>query len=120
MGAFFHRHRGLTPYLLLAPGVLWLAIFFLAPLAFLGRQSLQSGIFPDFQFTWAFSNFSDAISTYHTQLVRSFMYAGIATVACLVLAYPLVYWIAFRRLLLSQKPERSPEEGLAIVSLDRR
>ena len=96
MGAFFHRHRGLTPYLLLAPGVLWLAIFFLAPLAFLGRQSLQSGIFPDFQFTWAFSNFSDAISTYHTQLVRSFMYAGIATVACLVLAYPLVYWIAFR------------------------
>ena len=28
--------------------------------------------------------------------MRSFVYAGIATVACLVLAYPLVYWIAFR------------------------
>ncbi len=28
--------------------------------------------------------------------MRSFLYAGIATVACLVLAYPLVYWIAFR------------------------
>ena len=28
--------------------------------------------------------------------LRSFMYAGIATVACLLLAYPLVYWIAFR------------------------
>jgi spermidine/putrescine transport system permease protein len=96
MGAFFHRHRGLTPYLLLAPGVLWLAIFFLVPLGFLGRQSLQSGIFPDFEFSWAFSNFSDAISTYHAHLVRSFVYAGIATVACLVLAYPLVYWIAFR------------------------
>jgi spermidine/putrescine transport system permease protein len=96
MGAFFHRHRGLTPYLLLAPGVLWLAIFFLIPLGFLGYESLQSGIFPDFKFTWEFSNFSDALSAYHEQLFRSFLYAGIATVACLVLAYPLVYWIAFR------------------------
>jgi spermidine/putrescine transport system permease protein len=96
MGGFFHRHRGATPYLLLAPGILWLAIFFLIPLGFLGYQSLQSGIFPDFKFTWEFSNFSEGISDYHTQLLRSFLYAGIATVACLVLAYPLVYWIAFR------------------------
>ena len=96
MGTFFHRHRGATPYLLLAPGVLWLAIFFLIPLGFLGYQSLQSGFFPNFEFTWQFSNFSDGIRDYHTQLVRSFVYAGIATVACLVLAYPLVYWIAFR------------------------
>jgi spermidine/putrescine transport system permease protein len=96
VGAFFHRHRGVTPYLLLAPGVFWLAIFFLIPLGFLGYQSLQSGVFPDFKFTWEFSNFSDAITNYHTQLVRSFLYAGIATVACLVLAYPLAYWIAFR------------------------
>src|SRR5262245_17899665 len=96
MGAFFHRHRGLTPYLLLAPGVLWLAIFFLVPLGFLGYESLKSGIFPDFAFTWQFSNFSDTSSTYREQLIRSFLYAGIATLACLVLAYPLAYWIAFR------------------------
>jgi spermidine/putrescine transport system permease protein len=96
MGSFFHRHKGFTPYVLLAPGILWLAIFFLIPLAFLGYESLQSGLFPDFEFTWEFSNFSDAIRDYHEQFVRSFVYAGIATVACLVLAYPLVYWIAFR------------------------
>jgi len=96
MGGFFHRHRGATPYLLLAPGILWLAIFFLIPLGFLGYQSLQSGFFPDFQFTWEFSNFSNGIRDYREQLVRSFAYAGIATIACLVLAYPLVYWIAFR------------------------
>ena len=96
MGSFFHRHKGTTPYLLLAPGVLWLAIFFLIPLVFLGYESLQSGLFPNFEFTWQFSNFSDGIRDYHEQLVRSFLYAGIATVACLVLAYPLVYWIAFR------------------------
>ena len=96
MGSFFHRHRGLTPYLLLAPGVLWLGIFFLIPLGFLAYESLQSGIFPSFEFTWEFSNFSAALSNYHEQLTRSFVYAGIATIACLLLAYPLVYWIAFR------------------------
>jgi spermidine/putrescine transport system permease protein len=96
LGAFLHRHKGLTPYLLLSPGMLWLAIFFLIPMGFLAYQSLQSGLFPNFHFTWAFSNFSSAISGYHTQLLRSFMYAGIATLACLVLGYPLAYWIAFR------------------------
>ena len=96
MGQFFHRHRGATPYLLLLPGIAWLAIFFLIPLGYLGYQSLQSGTFPNFEFTWEFSNFSDAISDYHEQLLRSFFYAGLATIACLLLAYPLAYWIAFR------------------------
>src|SRR5262245_39086457 len=96
MGGFFHRHPGLTPYLLLAPGLLWLAIFFVVPLVFLGYQSLQSGSFPNFEFTWEFSNFIDAFSDYRTQFGRSFVYAGIATTAALLLAYPLVYWIAFR------------------------
>ncbi|MBA2742674.1 MAG: ABC transporter permease [Actinobacteria bacterium] len=96
MGSFFHRRKGLVPYLLLSPGLAWLAIFFIVPLAYLGYQSLKSGIFPTYEFTWEFSNYTEAVSDYHPQLVRSFVYAGIATVACLVLAYPLVYWIAFR------------------------
>ena len=96
MANFLHRHKGLTPYLLLAPGLAWLAIFFLIPLAFLGYQSLQSGTFPNYEFTWEFSNFTSAISDYREQLFRSFLYAGIATIISLVLAYPLVYWIAFR------------------------
>ena len=76
--------------------MLWLAIFFLIPMGFLAYQALQSGLFPHFRFTWEFANFSSALSGYHTQLVRSFMYAGIATLACLLLGYPLAYWIAFR------------------------
>jgi spermidine/putrescine transport system permease protein len=96
VGPFLHRHKWLTPYLLLGPGLLWLGIFFLVPLGYLGYTSLESGIFPRFEFTWEFSNFSDAIRQYDTQLIRSFVYAGLATVACLVLAYPLVYWTAFR------------------------
>jgi spermidine/putrescine transport system permease protein len=96
VGSFFHRHPRLTPCLLLAPGLFWLALFFVVPLGFLGYQSLESGTFPNFEFTWEFSNFSDALSEYREQFFRSFLYAGIATVASLLLAYPLVYWIAFR------------------------
>ena len=96
MVTFFHRHPRLTPYLLLAPGLAWLGLFFVIPLVFLGYQSLQSGVFPNFEFTWEFSNFTDAFAEYREQFFRSFLYAGIATVVSLLLAYPLVYWIAFR------------------------
>jgi spermidine/putrescine transport system permease protein len=94
---FLHRHRWLTPYLLLAPGLVWLAVFFLAPLGFLGYQSLQSGTFDfGFEFSWQFSNYWDAITTYDQHLIRSLVYAGLATVFALVISYPLAYWIAFR------------------------
>ena len=94
---FFHRHRGSTPYLLLAPGLLFLAVFFLVPLGFLAYQSLQSGTIDfGYSFTWQWSNFSDAISNYKPQFIRSFVYAGIATLIALVISYPVAYWIAFR------------------------
>ena len=95
--SFLHRHRWLTPYLLLLPGIAWLLMFFVAPLGFLGYQSLESGSFETgYTFDWAFSNYWDALSEYHVQFVRSFLYAGLATLAALLISYPLVYWIAFR------------------------
>jgi spermidine/putrescine transport system permease protein len=96
MASFFHRHRGLTPWFLLVPGVVWLVLFFVVPLGYLGYQSLQSGIFPNYEFDWAFSNYSEAISDSREQLIRSFLYAGTATVAALLISYPLAYWIAFK------------------------
>jgi spermidine/putrescine transport system permease protein len=95
---FFHRHRGLTPYLLLAPGLAFLALFFIVPLLFLGRQSLETGdIFGiGYRFTWAWNTYSDAIRGYDVQLIRSFEYAMYATIGALLISYPLAYWIAFR------------------------
>jgi spermidine/putrescine transport system permease protein len=95
--SFLHRHRWATPYLLLAPGLAWLAIFFLVPLGFLGYQSLQSGSFDfGYSFSWAWGNFGEAISDYREHLFRSVRYAGLATVLALLVSYPLAYWIAFR------------------------
>jgi spermidine/putrescine transport system permease protein len=94
---WFHRHRGLTPYLLLAPGVLFLAVFFVVPLGFLAYQSLESGNFDvGFAFTWAWGNYWDALHDYRDQFIRSLEYAGIATLLAFVISYPVAYWIAFR------------------------
>jgi spermidine/putrescine transport system permease protein len=95
---FFHRHRWLTPYALLLPGLAFLLLFFVVPLGYLGYQSLQEQdpIEFTYTFTWAWHNYADALTQYDTQLYRSLAYAGIATVLALVISYPLAYWIAFR------------------------
>jgi spermidine/putrescine transport system permease protein len=94
---WLHRHRGLTPYLLLAPGFAWLAVFFAVPLGFLAYQSLQSGNFDiGYAFDWAWGNYWDALRSYRGHFLRSLEYAGIATVLALLASYPLAYWIAFR------------------------
>jgi len=95
--AFLHRHRGLTPYLLLAPGLLWLAGFFVVPLGFLAYQSLQSGSLDvGFAFTWSWGNYWHAIRDYSSTFIRSLEYAGFATALAFVISYPVAYWIAFR------------------------
>jgi spermidine/putrescine transport system permease protein len=94
---FLHRHRGFTPYLLLAPGIAFLGVFFVVPLFYLFVESLKSGSFDfGYQFTWAWSNYWDAIRNYKGHFIRSIEYAGIATILALLFSYPLAYWIAFR------------------------
>jgi spermidine/putrescine transport system permease protein len=94
---FFHRRQGLLPYLLLGPGLLWLILFFAVPLYYMGRTSLETGtIFTGYEFTWHFQTYTDAISNYRDQFIRSFEYAAAATMIALAIGYPLAYVIAFR------------------------
>ncbi len=89
--------RRAIPYFLLAPGLLWLVVFFVVPMYFMGIVSLEQGsLETGYEFTWQFSNFTDSISAFDTQFLRSFLYAGVATVLCLLIAYPLAYTIAFK------------------------
>jgi spermidine/putrescine transport system permease protein len=90
------RKAGL-PYLLLLPGLGWLAVFFLIPLGYTAFESLKEGTLETgFIFDWQFSNYTDAISDYNEQFLRSFVYAALATIAGLLIGYPLAYFIAFR------------------------
>ena len=89
------RRRNWVPYALLAPGLLWLVVFFVLPMVTLGSQSLQEGNVDDgFVFTANFGIYVDALQQYWPQFVRSFIYAGIATALALLLGYPLAYYIA--------------------------
>lgn len=87
----------MTPYWLLAPGLIWLVIFFVIPMYYMGELSLKTGtVQTGYELTWAFSNYSDAISQYSQQFIRSFWYAGVATFFCLLIGFPLAYAIAFK------------------------
>ena len=94
------RGRRITPYLLLLPGLAWLAIFFVSPLFSLLATSLMipAGLTPDDGFLPAFevANYATALGQFSEQYLRSFVFAGIATVLALLIAYPLAYFIAFR------------------------
>ena len=92
------RQKVAMPYLLLLPGMLWLLVFFLAPILTLVSTSTKVpgmgiGEFVQ-QYRWA--NYWDAISTMHTQFIRTFVYAVIATLLALAISYPLAYAIAFK------------------------
>src|SRR3954453_13628890 len=88
--------RRLAPYFLLGPGTIWLVLFFVVPLFYMAELSLWSGVIGEFEFSWNWSNYSEAFSAYDTQFLRSFYYAGAATLIALVIAYPLAYAIAFK------------------------
>lgn len=88
----------LSPYLLLAPGLLWLLIFYVYPSIQMFISSFWSGTL-ETGFSFSFDNwttYTDAIARYEPQFARSLVYGGAATVICFLIAYPLAYTIAFR------------------------
>ncbi|HZG48720.1 MAG TPA: ABC transporter permease [Thermoleophilaceae bacterium] len=85
------------PYLLLLPGLGWLLVFFAIPLLIMLLESLKTGaIDTGYTLTWEFANYSNALSDFNDQFLRSFEYAGLATLLAFAIGYPLAYVIAFR------------------------
>lgn len=86
-------------WLLLVPGMLWIAAFFMFPTVQLFFTSLYDpagSYIEGYAMTWHFANYLDAVTDTWNLFARSFMYAGITTVVCLILGYPLAYAIAFK------------------------
>ena len=89
-----------TPYLLLLPGFGFLFTFFILPIINLAQTSTQTridgGDTGEYEQTLRFANYFDAFINNKEQFGRSFLYALIATVLALAIAYPLAYAIAFK------------------------
>jgi spermidine/putrescine transport system permease protein len=89
--------RVLAPYFLVLPAWLWLAIFFVVPTVVMLSVSTMTGdIENGFTQTFHWHTYVDAWNGYHVQLVRSLEYGLIATIVCILIGYPVAYWIAFR------------------------
>jgi spermidine/putrescine transport system permease protein len=90
----------IAPYLMILPALVYLGIFFVVPFFSLARTSLSSTggsiYLPTLTFSWDFANYLEAFSAYKDQIIRSFVFAAVATVLCLLLAFPLAYVIAFK------------------------
>ena len=82
---------------LLAPGLAYLALFFLTPLISLIITSLKApdifGDIGDYVYAFQWQNYVTVINEYGAQFMRSFVYALIATIAALLVSYPIAYFI---------------------------
>lgn len=91
--------RRLRTWMLLAPGTLWLALFFVLPMLLILAASFMprgvyGGVTPGFTLEH-YRRFVDPL--YLNVLARTVLWAAIATIACLLLGYPVAWVIARSR-----------------------
>ncbi|MBI4374821.1 MAG: ABC transporter permease [Elusimicrobia bacterium] len=102
-----HLDRGLSwlirgrdrraSHVLLAPATVWLAVFLVLPLAWLIALSfIRSGPYGSFIWSFNLQNYARALDAKYLPVVlRTLAYAGAATGLCLLLGFPLAYFISF-------------------------
>ena len=94
------RRRSRFAWVLLAPGLAYLVLFFVAPVAvlllFSFYERVPGGAVGQTTPAFRIANYTEAIAEYAPQFGRSFLFALIATVLTLAIGYPLAYVIAVR------------------------
>jgi len=86
--------------LLLLPGLIYLGLFFITPFAALITTSLQQpvlgGGIGQYQPGLEFGNYAFVVGEYLEQIIRSFIYATVATLLALAFSYPIAYFIGVK------------------------
>ena len=84
------------PWWLAAPGLAWMAVFFLAPLGLVFAISFASrGTYGGIVWEFTAANYLDLLHPlYGKILAQSTWYATVTTVLCFILGFPLAYVIA--------------------------
>ncbi|MGH2407998.1 MAG: ABC transporter permease [Candidatus Limnocylindrales bacterium] len=81
----------------MAPGLLWLVLFFVLPNVQMLAMSLSTGtISRGWTLTWNFANYGNALTQFPDQFRNSLVFGGLATLLCFLIGFPLAYGIAFR------------------------
>lgn len=83
-------------YRLLAPAFLWTALFCLLPIGVVIAASLATrGTYGGIVWEFSLENYRDLLHPLYGQIFgQSFVLAGVTTALCLVLGFPLAYYIA--------------------------
>jgi spermidine/putrescine transport system permease protein len=94
---FRARFGRLVPYLLLAPGLFWLVIFYVIPAIQMFTYSVSTGTLETgFTMTFSADAYATAINQFGKQFLNSLMFGAIATLLTLAIGFPVAYTIAFR------------------------
>jgi spermidine/putrescine transport system permease protein len=96
-GGWRRRLLAAGPYLLLAPGLAWLLVFFIWPSVQMFLMSVSSGSLDDgFKLSWTTAPYQYALSHFGKQFGNSLLYGGTATVLDFLIGFPVAYTVAFR------------------------
>jgi len=94
---FRARFGRLVPYLLLAPGLFWLVIFYVIPAIQMFTYSISTGTLETgYTMTFSADAYGTAIDLFGKQFLNSIIYGGSATLLTLAIGFPVAYTIAFR------------------------
>jgi putative spermidine/putrescine transport system permease protein len=92
------RDRGWVTAALAAPGLAWIGFYLVAPLVIIVLVSFWTFTGSGFERTWTLDNYSELFndSTYWDNMLSTFVTSLIAVVACLVLGFPVAYFLALK------------------------
>jgi spermidine/putrescine transport system permease protein len=98
LSALISGHRRLSSHALLLPATAWLVLFLIVPAAGLVVLSFaKNGTYSEIVWSFGLQNYRRAFdSKYLPTLLRTLAFSGATTALCLVLGYPLAYFLSFR------------------------
>jgi putative spermidine/putrescine transport system permease protein len=92
------RGSGWVTAALAAPGLIWIGFYLLAPLVIIVLVSFWTWTDAGFDKTFTTANYSELFhdSTYWDNMLSTVITSAIAVVACLVLGFPVAYFLALK------------------------
>ena len=85
------------PYLLLAPGLFWLTVFYVLPAIQMFTYSISTGTLETgYTISLSADAYVTALTEFSKQFINSIIYGGLATILTLLIGFPVAYTIAFR------------------------